>query len=172
MYAKLVQSAKLPPITLSLAGGGTLSLPEAIPGRYVALLFYRGHWCPYCRRHLQRYQEHLDELEALGVTVVAATVDTLEQTTNLVTSLGLTFPVAFGVTDEDVAAFSPWFGDDDHGHYIQPMELLILRGGTLFGTMYASGPVGRMDPEEVLNSVRMRERRRLQQEQAASAVGG
>jgi peroxiredoxin len=143
-----------------------------MPSRYLALLFYRGHWCPYCRRHLQSYQARKADLEALGVTVVAATIDTLEQTAALVESLGLTFPVAYGLTDADVVAFSPWFGNDDHGHYIQPMELLILRGGTIFGAIYASGPVGRMDPDEVLNSVRTRERRRTEHEQAQSAAGG
>ena len=49
---------------------------------------------------------------------------------------------------------------------MQPMELLVLRGGTLFGTMYATGPIGRMAVDEVLNSARGRERRRLEQQAA------
>lgn len=44
MPHKLQQGDKLPPITLRLIDGGTLKLPEESPGRYVALLFYRGHW--------------------------------------------------------------------------------------------------------------------------------
>lgn len=166
MSDKLVQGAKLPPITLKLVDGKTLSLPDELPGRYLALLFYRGTWCPYCKRHLASYQANLSELESLGVTVVAAAVDPLEQTKEMIESLGLTYPVAYGITEADVADFDPWWGDDNHGHYIQPMELLVLRGGIIFGSMYASGPVGRMAVEEVLNAVRSRERRRLEQEQA------
>ncbi len=105
----------------------------------------------------------MSELTALGVTVLAASVDPLEPTREMVDSLGLTYPVAYGVTEEDVADFDPWWGNDNHGHYIQPMELLVLQGGIVFGSIYASGPVGRMGVEEVLNAVRSRERRRLEQ---------
>ncbi|MEX2375567.1 MAG: peroxiredoxin family protein [Dehalococcoidia bacterium] len=168
MANKLIQGDKLPAIRLDLIDGRTLSLPDDIPGRYLALLFYRGTWCPYCKRHLQSYQDHIEELESLGVTVLAASVDPIEPVKEMVEALGLTYPVAYGVTDADVVAFEPWFADDNHGHYIQPMELLVLHGGTLFGTMYGSGPVGRMAVEEVLNSVRSRERRRLEQEAGAT----
>ena len=166
MGEKLVQGAKLPPLTLRLVDGNTLKLPEGLPGRYLALLFYRGTWCPYCKRQLASYQAKQGELESAGVTVVAAAVDPLAQTKEMVESLGLTFPVAYGVTDADVAEYGPWFGDDQHGHYIQPMELIVLRGGTVFGSMYASGPVGRIGVEEVLDAVRSREGRRLGQVQA------
>ena len=171
MAKKLVQGDKIPAIVLNLIDGRSLSLPNELPGRYLALLFYRGTWCPYCRRQLQSYQANLDELETLGVSVVAASVDPREPVAEMVEALGLTYPVAFGVTDAEVADFDPWFGDDNHGHYVQPMELLVLRGGTVFGAMYASGPVGRMAVDEVLNSVRGRERRRLEQLEAAASSG-
>ena len=35
---------RFPSITLSLAGGGTLALPDQIETPYAVLLFYRGHW--------------------------------------------------------------------------------------------------------------------------------
>jgi len=44
------------------------------------------------------------------------------------------------------------------------MEFIVLRNGTIFGSMYASGPVGRMGVEEVLNSIKSREHRRLESE--------
>ena len=33
-----------PSITLSIPGGGTLTLPEEVETPYAILLFYRGHW--------------------------------------------------------------------------------------------------------------------------------
>jgi hypothetical protein len=39
--SKLVQGGKLPTITFDLIDGGTLTLPDEMPGTYVALLFYR-----------------------------------------------------------------------------------------------------------------------------------
>jgi hypothetical protein len=41
---KLIQGDKLPDITFNLIDDGTLTLPGEMPGRYVALLFYRGNW--------------------------------------------------------------------------------------------------------------------------------
>ena len=42
--SKLQQGDKLPSISLKLIGGDTLTLPEQMPTRYLALLFYRAHW--------------------------------------------------------------------------------------------------------------------------------
>ncbi len=40
----LIQGDTLPSVTLNLIDGGTMTLPDDISGRYVALLFYRGNW--------------------------------------------------------------------------------------------------------------------------------
>lgn len=104
----------------------------------------------------------MGELEKLGATIVAATADDRESTETMARENGLTFPIAFGLEDEQLQEFDPWWTDDQHGHYPQPMEFMVLRGGTLFGSMYASGPVGRMGVYDVLTSLRGRERRRLE----------
>lgn len=44
MAEKLQQSDRFPSVTLKLLDGGTIRIPEEAPGRYSALLFYRGHW--------------------------------------------------------------------------------------------------------------------------------
>lgn len=44
MANKLVQGDKLPQVTFDLIDGGTINLPDEMPGRYLALLFYRGNW--------------------------------------------------------------------------------------------------------------------------------
>ncbi len=44
MARKLIQGDKLPAITLNLLDGRSVTLPGDLPGRYLALLFYRGNW--------------------------------------------------------------------------------------------------------------------------------
>ena len=44
MPEKLLQGDRFPTIALNLTDGSTITLPEQIPGRYLALLFYRGEW--------------------------------------------------------------------------------------------------------------------------------
>lgn len=40
----LQQGDKFPSLTLNLVNGETLRLPDEMSTRYLALLFYRGHW--------------------------------------------------------------------------------------------------------------------------------
>jgi hypothetical protein len=44
MPEKLQQGDRFPTLTLKLADGGTIHLPDEMPTRYAAVLFYRGHW--------------------------------------------------------------------------------------------------------------------------------
>jgi len=44
MGEKLNLLDTFPSMTLSLAGGGTLTLPDDISTTYGIVLFYRGHW--------------------------------------------------------------------------------------------------------------------------------
>ena len=93
------------------------------------------------------------------MTVIAAAVDDRQTMADMAREEGLTFPVAYGVTQESVASLAPWWTEDNrHGRYIQPMEFLVRRS-TVLGSMYASGPIGRMDVEQALTFIRSRERR-------------
>ena len=43
----------------------------------ILLLFYRGNWCPYCKKHLASLQENLEELSNNGVYVIVVTPEKL-----------------------------------------------------------------------------------------------
>ncbi len=106
------------------------------------------------------YETKKDELAELEVTVIAATSDDRESTVEMASEWGLTMPIAYGVTRDQVTGFDAWRGNNDHGQFIQPMEFLISRGGTVYASMYASGPIGRMAVEEAINGVKYRINRR------------
>ena len=42
----------------------------------VVLIFYRGQWCPYCNRYIQRMQDSLQLLMDKGAYVIAVTPET------------------------------------------------------------------------------------------------
>jgi peroxiredoxin len=44
MTEKLNLGATLPRLSLQLAGGGQMTLPDDLQTPYAVLLFYRGHW--------------------------------------------------------------------------------------------------------------------------------
>ena len=84
---------------------------------------------------------------------------TLDEVKAMRDELALTFPVAYNLDETEHATIGGWWTTDHHGRYMQPTELLISRGGVIFGSMYASGPVGRMSVDEVLTAIKSREQR-------------
>ncbi len=59
----------------------------------VVLVFYRGHWCPYCRRQLTRLQESVRAIAAHGASLVALSVDPPRLSRRLAEELGIGFPL-------------------------------------------------------------------------------
>ena len=99
------------------------------------------------------------------MSVIAGTVEDRETATRMAEEVGLSFPIAYGITEDQVADLAPlWTEDERHGRYVQPTEFLVAKRRRIaFGTMYASGPIGRMSVGEVLyllgNLARSRQRR-------------
>lgn len=86
-------------------------------------------------------------------------MDTLDDALSMQRKAGVSFPVAYGVTQADAAVVGSWWSDD-RGGFIQPTEFILGRGGTVLGSLYASGPIGRMSADEALFLINSRERRR------------
>ncbi len=106
-------------------------------------------------------------LEELGATIIAVSVDNQEQAQEVKDKNSLTFPVAYGATKADGDLIGAWWSED-RGGYIQPSEFLLGRGGVVLGSMYASGPVGRMGADEAIRQITNRENRRRQEEGEAA----
>jgi len=61
---RVAVGAPAPDFTLSVYGGGTLSLSQFRGQKNVVLVFYRGHWCPFCITQLKELRTLLnDELK-------------------------------------------------------------------------------------------------------------
>ncbi len=51
--------------------GTELRLKELLKKGKVVLVFYRGHWCPYCNKALARLQDSLQLIKDKGATLLA-----------------------------------------------------------------------------------------------------
>jgi len=49
----------------------TFSLADELKRGPVVIIFYRGHWCPVCNRHLAQIQDSLNLITEKGATIVA-----------------------------------------------------------------------------------------------------
>lgn len=108
---------------------------------------------------MAEWNDRLDDLAALDCAVIAASVDTPEDAAAMRERSGAAFDFAHSATRADADAIGAWWADAHDGH-IQPTEFILGRGGIALGTLYASGPVGRMSADEAITMIRNRERQR------------
>ena len=142
-----------PRLTITTAGGQTLTLPDALAGDFGVVLFYRGSWCPYCNAQLRAFQRASATLADAGARVAALSVDDEATTAALIAKHGLTFPVGFGADAPAVAGLTGAFVNPDPV-YLQSTGFVLDPAGKVVVSVYSSGAIGRLVPEDVAGLVR------------------
>jgi peroxiredoxin len=144
---------QFPALSLTLSGGGALALPDALAGEFGVVLFYRGAWCPYCNSQLRAFQRAAGSLAEAGARVVALSVDDETTTRELIAKHGLTFPVGHSADARAVAAATGAFVNDDP-LFLQSAGFVLDPAGRVVVSVYSSGAIGRLVPEDVLGLIR------------------
>ena len=93
------------------------------------------------------FEEKKQELADLGVKIFAASVDSEAHTAEVAQS-GISFPLGYGVTRDDVKALGSWW--DEKRDFVQPSEFMFRRNGQIIQSSYSSGPLARTRPEDVI----------------------
>lgn len=142
-----------PELTLTVPGGQTVTVPGTFGGQFGVLLFYRGSWCPYCNAQLRAFQRASATLTELGVRVAAVSVDDAATTAALIARHGLTFPVGYGADARAVADLTGAFVNPDPV-YLQSTGFVLDPQGQVVVSVYSSGAIRRLVPEDVAGLVR------------------
>lgn len=145
-----------PRLELALTGGGQLTLPGGIATPYAAVLVNRGSWCAFCNAQLRAFQSGLARLAQAGIGVFSLSADPLERAAAMVAANGLTFPVAYGVSVEEVAQRLGAYYDprpDFTAPYLQSAGFVLGPGGVVLTAVYSSGAIGRLVWQDVLGFV-------------------
>ena len=142
-----------PELTLTVPGGKTVPLPTMFAGHFGVVLFYRGAWCPYCNAQLRAFQRASATLADVGVQIAALSVDDEATTANLIAKNGLTFPIGFGADARAVADLTGAFVNPDPV-YLQSTGFVLDPAGKVVVSVYSSGAIGRLVPDDVAGLVR------------------
>ncbi|MGK2860987.1 MAG: peroxiredoxin-like family protein [Chitinophagaceae bacterium] len=67
----LFLNSKAPDFKAKDQNGKDIRLKELLKKGKVVLVFYRGEWCPYCNKHLQKLEDSLQLIIGKGATLVA-----------------------------------------------------------------------------------------------------
>jgi peroxiredoxin len=154
---------RFPTFAVTLADGGTLALPDDLAGSFGVVLFYRGSWCPYCNAQLRAFQRASESLAEVGAKVVALSVDDEATTRELIAKHDLAFPVGISADARRVAAATGAFVNDEPT-YLQSTGFVLNPDGDVVVSVYSSGAIGRLVPEDVVGLIRY-----IRQHTAASA---
>jgi peroxiredoxin len=88
----------LPPFVLPDENGRLIALQSLLERGPLAVMFFRGHWCPYCRLNVRAVIKAYDRIKAMGADVVAIMPEAQEYAAKFKTEAGAPFPV---LTDLD-----------------------------------------------------------------------
>lgn len=151
--ALLSPGDRFPRLTVPKVGGGRITLPDDLAGGFGVVLFYRGSWCPYCNAQLRAFQRSLDSLGEVEAKVVALSVDDEATTAELVAKHGLTFPVGYNADAKAISEATGAFVDPDRG-FLQSTGFILDPTGNVVISVYSSGAIGRLVPDDVVGMVR------------------
>jgi peroxiredoxin len=156
---KLLSGSKLPGITLSLVGGGTVTLgiPEK-KGNWQLIFVYRGKHCPICKKYLEKLQTLYDNFLAIGGEVVTVSGDPKEKAMDMVEASGLSFPVAYGLSIEQMQALglyisNPRSPQETDRPFAEPGMFAVNSVGKVQLIDISNTPFNRADPDELLDTV-------------------
>jgi peroxiredoxin len=95
----LFLNSKAPDFKAKDQDGKEVRLKDLLKKGKVVLVFYRGEWCPYCNKFLQKLEDSLSLIKEKGATLVAVTPELPENISKTVTKTKAEFPI---VHDEDL----------------------------------------------------------------------
>ena len=97
------------------------------------------------------FAERKDELDALGIKVVAASVDPIDKAKEVADEVN--FPIGYGVTRDIANTLGSWWMPGREA--IQPTELVLGAENKVVASSYSDGPLARMQAPDVISLVKI-----------------
>ena len=141
-----------PAITVTPVGAPAVELAEAVAGHFAVVLFCRDSWCPYDNAQLRAFQGASEKLDDLDVKVVALSVDDEAATRELIAKHDLRFPVGHSADAAAIHEVTGAFVNADPA-YLQSTGFVLDPDGNVIVSVYSSGAIGRLLPDEVAGLV-------------------
>ncbi len=165
---------KAPKITGVDQNGLIINSTEILKSNKILVVFYRGNWCPHCKKHIGSLQNHLDEFIKKGVYVVVVTpesVDRTKETTkkwstsfsiihDVDNKIMMDYKVAFEVNKENVPNYYGFVTNKVAEYNVAnnnvlpvPATYLIGQDGKIIYVQYDPNYKNRSDFSEILKSL-------------------
>ena len=150
--SQLENGETFPTLVVKTVGGGKLTLPDALAGSFGVVLIYRGAWCPFCGAQLADFATHKAELDALGVKVVALSVDDEATSASFAAKHGFQFPMGYDADADAVSAATGAFVNKSP-HHLQPAAFTLTPDGKVLAAVYSTSATGRLVASDLIGFV-------------------
>jgi len=104
----------MPPFTLPDETGRLVSLDSLLATGPAAIIFHRGHWCPFCRINTRALAEVQEKVKAEGAKIVAIMPDREQFAASFKSEAGLHYPVLTDIDNGYALSLNLaiWVGDE------------------------------------------------------------
>jgi peroxiredoxin len=159
MSEKIAAGTPFPRIELPTLEGQQLMLAEPADGcRWKLIVIYRGRHCPLCTRYLQLLNGLRRRFYALGIDLVAASADSLEQATEHQSRMNLKFPLVYGLTEMQMAELGLYVStprsDKESDHpFAEPGLFVVNADNRVQVVDISNGPFARPELETLLGGL-------------------
>ena len=159
MTTKLTSGGTLPALTLPLVQGGEITLGKTTSsGAWLIVIVYRGLHCPLCNKYLKRLEELREGFTKANAELVAVSGDPLEKAKTMVSRNGLNFPIAYGLSVEQMRELglyisAPRNADETDRPFAEPGTFALNANGRLHLIEISNTPFNRADLAELLDTV-------------------
>ena len=135
-------NSKAPDFKSKDQNGNEIVLKDLRKKGPIVLVFYRGYWCPYCNKELQRLEDSLLLITDKGAQLIAITPEKKEGVAKTIEQTKATYPI---ITDEEMKimkAYDVAYPVDDKtvGRYKMASIDLAANNGQKPGSVYLPIP--------------------------------
>ena len=156
---KLHPGSMFPDITATLLNGDSVTLGKPGQGAdWQLVLVYRGRHCPMCTRYLHALEQAKASLAEIKVDIVAVSGDSEAQLQAHLEQLKVSFPIAYGLTLEQMKALGLFISDPrspqetDHP-FAEPGLFVVNAEGNIQVIDISNNPFVRPDLTTLVNGL-------------------
>ncbi|MDQ3338617.1 MAG: AhpC/TSA family protein [Myxococcota bacterium] len=142
--------ANAPPATVTKRDGNQIDLATMWAKQKVLVVFYRGGWCPYCKKQLTELQTNQRKIADAGAIIVGISSDSSEDANKTRDSLQLNFEL---YSDPQLAVISQWGVEDVGSNIARPAAFVVEPGGRITYRRIGKSPADSPSIEELVSAL-------------------
>jgi len=154
MHTTLAPGQHVPALTVPLTGGGEFTLNADAPENFTIVIFYRGLHCPICKGQLADFRSKLHELTALGIDVVAVSMNAKELAEQTARDWDVSgMKLGYGLSKDQAKSWGLFLSsairDGEPDVFSEPGMAIVRPDGTLYHWSVQTSPFGRAKAAEL-----------------------